>query len=117
MKPKPKTTKVYKLCSQWPGGRFWSLYSPHPVEYRVGDVTTPEIRGTRLFAFLKLGDARDYGPFSHIFEAEATGVQNSKSWISNAMPREALKQFKSLLEKSDYPSAVTCTSIKLIKKI
>ena len=116
---KPKTTKVYKVVRVC-GGRLLSAFSPFRVQYVVGRFAVPKIEGTRLFAFRRLKDAKEYRrDLDRIYKAEATGVQNSRAWINLLLSKSQLARFDSCLRGNPYemPSAVTCTSIKLVKKI
>jgi hypothetical protein len=98
------------------------------LRYDIGKVTRPKIKGTKMFAFKSLKEAKDYASdyasdsssalTPYILIARLYGVTNHKPWLGNFIKntRRLLAWFRNHKpdEYTDYPSAVLCSAIKPI---
>jgi hypothetical protein len=118
-----KKKKVYKVVRSH-AGRLYSTYAPRSIRrlYKEGMVTCP-LFGTKLFCFLSLKEAMDYGksfPGYRIYEAEATNVEKN-GWLDYEIDNitELRMMFRNhMMHKSAYyVSCAVCDSIKLLKRI
>lgn len=124
-------TKVYKVV-ECRGTHLLSTYAPpaFKVEYIVGETVLPK-KGTKLFCFETLEDARQYASYCNegiglheVYEAEATNAHRN-GWF-----RYKIFDLDKLIERfqqdesspeyyksKNYQSSMVCDSLKLIKKV
>lgn len=129
-----KTRLVYKVVKRKVRSRYSANGYPSDerkdagvcLKYIVGKLTVPVIKGSKLFAFNTLEEAKQYACTGmEIWIAEATDVTPGRVLQNSYYTKEIVKRvfadlayyFREYGRGDTYQDAVLCGSITLLKKV